>query len=141
MIRAVIFDCFGVVLNAITNEQQSAVVSYVQSLKGQYKLGMLSNVYSRDGIERHFAPGVLDDLFEVIVASGEVGVEKPDPKIYYLTAEKLGVAPEECLFIDDIGRFTAAAEAVGMQTVTFLDPYISIDDIKQKLGAVHADNH
>lgn len=139
MIKAVIFDCYGVILDVMRNEQQTLVLDFVRSLKGAYKLGMVSNVVSRSSIDRHFQPGELDTLFDVIVASGEVGIEKPDPRIYRLAAEKLGVAPEECLFIDDIGRFCAGAEEVGMQSITFFDPRISIDEIKQHLESVHAD--
>lgn len=141
MIKAVIFDCFGVVLDVYTNEQRASVIEFIRSLKGSYKLGMVSNVISRSSIDRHFNEGELNRLFDSVIASGEVGVEKPNPKIYHLAAEQLGVNPEECLFIDDIGRFCAAAEAIGMKSVTFLDPRISIEEIKQHLGEVHADHH
>ena len=137
MIKAVIFDCFGVVLGVVSNHRNPEVINYVKSLRPRYKTAMLSNVPSRASLERHFPVEELEEMFDVVVASGDVGYEKPMPAIYELTAEKLGVKPEECLFVDDIGRFCIAAESVGMQTVTFLDPEISLEELR-KLTEVSA---
>lgn len=64
----------------------------------------------------------VDEIFDVIVDSSAVGLRKPDPAIYRLTCERLGVDPGECLFIDDLACNTDAAEALGMRAIHCQDP-------------------
>lgn len=94
------------------------VVQIARSLGRSYSLGVLSNATASlaDLLVGRFA---LDGLFKTVVISALVGLRKPDPAIYYLAAERAGVAPETCLFIDDRERNTVAAAGVGMATVTF----------------------
>lgn len=139
MIKALLFDCYGVVLDVMTNQQIPPVIEYIRSLKGQYKLGLVSNVPHRANIERHFQHGELDTLFDVIVPSGETGYEKPQPQIYRIAADQLNVLPEECLFIDDIDRFCEGAAETGMQTVHFFHPQYGLEDLKKKVVALNAD--
>lgn len=133
MIKAVVFDCFGVVLDIMRGTKIEQTMELIKELKGQYKLGMLTNVPSRYALDQRFNPGELDELFEVVVASGEVGWDKPAPETYMMTAEKLAVRPEECLFIDDIPAFTEAAAKIGMQTFTYVNTPDSIAAIKSIL--------
>jgi len=62
------------------------------------------------------------DLLDDIVISGEVKLVKPDPRIYTLLLEKIGVKPEACLFIDDSQKNIQAAEKLGFGTVLFESP-------------------
>jgi HAD superfamily hydrolase (TIGR01509 family) len=133
VIKAVIFDCFGVVLDIMRGTQIAPTVALVKELKGEYALGMLTNAPSRYSLDQRFQPGELDELFDVVVVSGEVGWDKPAPEIFTMAAEKLGVQPEECLFIDDVSAFTEAAAAVGMKTVTFVNVPEIITAIKTML--------
>jgi FMN phosphatase YigB (HAD superfamily) len=55
----------------------------------------------------------------VIVISGLVGVQKPDPAIYHIVLERLGVAPAEVIFVDDFVQNIETARALGMQTLHF----------------------
>jgi epoxide hydrolase-like predicted phosphatase len=60
----------------------------------------------------------LDELFDVVIDSSEVGVRKPDPRIYHLTLEHLGgLAPERALFLDDFVGNVEAARALGMHGI------------------------
>jgi len=60
----------------------------------------------------------VDDLFHVIVDSSEVGIRKPDPRIFEMTLERLGgVAPEETVFLDDFASNLTAAEALGIRGI------------------------
>jgi epoxide hydrolase-like predicted phosphatase len=69
----------------------------------------------RDGWRR-LVPA--DELFEVIVDSSEVGVRKPDPRIFELTLERLGgIAPAEALFLDDAASNVEAAQRLGIRSV------------------------
>ena len=61
----------------------------------------------------------IDELFETVVDSGWVGMRKPDPGIYELTLERLGLAAEETVFVDDVDVNVEAAEALGMAGVLF----------------------
>ena len=55
-----------------------------------------------------------DEMFDVVVISGEVGMRKPEPAIYLHTAELLGLPPSACVFVDDLAHNIEAAVAVGM---------------------------
>ncbi|HVL33698.1 MAG TPA: HAD family phosphatase [Actinomycetota bacterium] len=62
-----------------------------------------------------------DELFDAVVISGEVGLRKPDAEIYALTADKLGLAPAACVFVDDFPGNVTGAEAAGMTGVLHRD--------------------
>lgn len=74
--------------------------------------GLISNSWGTGIYER--APL---HIFDATVISGDVGLHKPQPEIYELGAERLGVAPTQCVFVDDLRENVAGAEAVGMTAV------------------------
>lgn len=94
------------------------VLELVKETRHQYKTALLSNV-GKDSLHLLFTKTELDDLFDVVIASGEVGVMKPHPDIYELTADKLGVQPEECIFIDDREGHVQGANEVGMHGIQY----------------------
>ena len=61
----------------------------------------------------------VDELFETVVDSAFVGCRKPDPRIYHLTLERVGLAPEQCIFIDDMEVNVEAANELGLRGVHF----------------------
>ncbi len=71
--------------------------------------GLLSNSWGLD-----YDRNGWHELFDAIVISGEVGLRKPEPAIYQLAAERLGLAPNECVFVDDLAVNVRGAAAVGM---------------------------
>jgi putative hydrolase of the HAD superfamily len=75
--------------------------------------GLISNSWSVD----HYDRGLLAELFEEVVISAEVHLHKPQPEIYLLAAERLGVEPSACVFIDDLRENCEGAEAVGMTAI------------------------
>src|SRR5580704_2880042 len=97
-----------------------------------YKTALLTNI-SREGeaLFRDLFP--VEELFDVVVDSSKVGLRKPDPEIYRLTCTRLGVAPERCLFIDDLLCNVEAAQALGMQTILCLDPVSVADEVVRRL--------
>lgn len=105
------------------------LIEYVKTLRPAYKLAMLSNISSRERLDMRFEPGQLDELFDVVVASGDEGVIKPEARIYELTLERLGVLPEECIMIDDILEYCQGAEAVGIHTIQYLHFDQAITDL------------
>jgi putative hydrolase of the HAD superfamily len=96
------------------------LLAYTKKLRENYKVGMLSNVGS-SGLENYMDYAVLEKHFEVIVESAKIGFAKPEARAYEITAEKLGVRLDECLFVDDREEYIEGAQHVGMQTVLYTD--------------------
>jgi epoxide hydrolase-like predicted phosphatase len=97
------------------------------------KTALLSNSWSL----RHYPPRArLDEIFDAIVISGEVGLRKPDPAIYELTVTRLGVAAERCVFVDDHPGHLKAAIDAGMTTVLHRTPAKTIEELRGLLGPV-----
>jgi putative hydrolase of the HAD superfamily len=98
------------------------------------QMGMLTNnVREWEPLWRSKLP--VDEIFEVVVDSGFVGMRKPDREIYQLTLERLeGVPAEECLFIDDVDVNCAAARELGMSAVHYQHNDQAIPEIRGALG-------
>jgi putative hydrolase of the HAD superfamily len=77
------------------------------------RTGLISNSLGAGNYDRTAFP----ELFDGVVISGEVGLHKPQPEIFLLGAERTGVEPEDCVFVDDLRENCAAAEAVGMTAI------------------------
>ena len=175
MIRAIIFDCFGVVisdaleslvtplreqnpnaanevveiihahnrglitpedsngqvatlLGMTTEEYQTAIstgevkdqqlLTYIKGLRANYKTAMLSNIDGA-GLRGRFQDGELDDAFDLVVASGDIGYAKPEARAYEIAAEQLGVRLDECIFTDDRQHYCDGAQAVGMRSILY----------------------
>jgi putative hydrolase of the HAD superfamily len=72
--------------------------------------------------------------FDHFVESSRVGLRKPDPRIYRYTCERMGVAPDEAVFLDDIGGNLKPARALGMTTVKVSDPGAALAELAALLG-------
>jgi epoxide hydrolase-like predicted phosphatase len=83
------------------------------------------NEYPREG---------WDQLFDAVVISGEVGMRKPEPRIYALTAERLGLRPDECVFVDDLGPNVRGAVAAGMVGVRHVSTEQTTAELEILLG-------
>jgi len=75
----------------------------------------------------------IDELFEVVVDSAFVGTRKPEPEIYAITLERLGVPAGACVFIDDLEANVAAAETAGMQGIVHRDTAETIAQLESLL--------
>ncbi|GAB4409855.1 MAG: hypothetical protein Kow00123_23320 [Anaerolineales bacterium] len=93
------------------------VVRLAVALRRRYKVGLLSN--ATISLRSLLSELGLLDLFDFVVISAEVGLRKPDPEIFRLTAIIAEVDIGECLLVDDKERNTRAAEAAGMQAIRF----------------------
>jgi epoxide hydrolase-like predicted phosphatase len=93
--------------------RSDAMIQLVRSLRPRYKVAMLSNI-GRGVINELFTPQELNELFDTVVLSSEVGIVKPNPQVYELVADRLGVLPEECVMIDDLPINVSGAQDVGM---------------------------
>jgi FMN phosphatase YigB (HAD superfamily) len=94
------------------------LIALIRSLRPRWQTALLSNHFS-DLRQRLADEWAIADAFDVIVISAEVGLTKPDPAIFQLTLDRLGVAPAEAVFIDDFRENIAAAAALGWRTIHF----------------------
>jgi len=94
------------------------------------RTGLLSNSWGRDTYDR----ARLSELFDVLVISGELGVRKPEPAIYVLAAERMALAPEELVFVDDLPGNLKPARALGMATVVHRDAASTVAELEELLG-------
>lgn len=99
---------------------QYDVLEYAGKLREKYKVAMLSNIGSA-GLKRFFEPGLLERYFDPIVESAAIGWAKPESQAYEITADRLGVRLDECVFIDDRQDYVDGAVAVGMQAILYKD--------------------
>lgn len=96
------------------------LVGYIRmTLKPQYKIGLISNI-GREWIQDFFDEHELHDLFDVVVMSSEEGITKPNPLIFDRAAERIGFAPDECLFIDDRQENCDGAQQAGMRSLLYV---------------------
>jgi putative hydrolase of the HAD superfamily len=97
---------------------------------GGVKTGLVSNSW---GVDR-YPQDLMDDLFDGVVISGVVGIRKPAPEIYALGAEAVGLPPQECVFVDDLGFNLKPAKELGMATVLHTDAEQTIVQLEALLG-------
>lgn len=97
------------------------VYKLMKKLRKNYKIGLLSNFIS-DWLRLLFKRFNLEELFDAMVISQEHKMIKPDPKMYHLIADMLGVKPQESLFIDDRKNNVIGAQNVGMKGILFTSP-------------------
>jgi putative hydrolase of the HAD superfamily len=72
------------------------------------------------------------------VISGDVGLNKPDPEIFHLGAERIGVPPQECVFVDDLKENCEGAEAVGMTAILHRGADSTLPELERLLGVTLA---
>jgi epoxide hydrolase-like predicted phosphatase len=113
-------------------EPEEAMIDGVRAARAAgVRTGMLSNSWGDERYPRK----QLEELFDAWVISGEVGIRKPDPAIYALAAERLGLAPEACVFVDDLPGNLKPARAIGMATVVHRgDAAATLAEVEQHLG-------
>jgi putative hydrolase of the HAD superfamily len=109
-----------------------SLVTYIKRLRqASYQTGLLSNAPDE---ARQLLSGdyPIIDNFDGVVISAEVGVMKPNPEIYRLAADSVGVDVTEALFVDDAMENVEGARAVGMQAIHFTGPKL----VRQQLSEI-----
>jgi FMN phosphatase YigB (HAD superfamily) len=121
-------DFFG---GDILNEP---LLAYIKRLRAaDYRTGLLSNF--GDNARRLWAeeyPFITH--FDGVVISAEVGVKKPDPKIYHLAAESVGATIKEALFVDDFIENVEGARAIGMAAIHYNNPALAQQELEKLTG-------
>ncbi len=108
-----------------------ALLDFLRSTRRHTKTGLISNAWS--GLRQYIIDHQFEDAFDHMVISAEAGVVKPDPKIYHLALEQLGVSPSEAVFVDDFIENVKGAQAVGMSAIHFKESQLAIETLKAML--------
>lgn len=115
-------------------EPNEPVIEYMRELRRRgYKLAICTNNV-REWEARWRAMLPVDEIFDVVVDSAFVGARKPEPRIYELTLERLGISAEAALFLDDLEANCDGARAVGMRAVWFQSTEQAIEEIEAILA-------
>jgi putative hydrolase of the HAD superfamily len=132
--RSVTLDGYGALINDAL-EPNERLFAYFRELRDRgVRLAILTNnVREWEPTWRAKLP--VDEVFELVVDSAFVGMRKPEPEIYALTLERLGLPAEACAFVDDLGVNVDAARAVGMHGIHFEDTEQAIRELESVLAA------
>jgi putative hydrolase of the HAD superfamily len=118
-------------------QPNESMIELMRDLRGRrYRMALLTNnVREWEPLWRSMLP--VDEIFEVVVDSGFVGMRKPDPPIYELTVERLGdgLTPADCLFVDDVEVNVDTARELGMAAVHFRSSEQAIAEVESALTA------
>jgi putative hydrolase of the HAD superfamily len=119
-------------------ETNHEVLGVLAGLRDEgFRMALLTNNV-REWEPRWRAMIPVDEVFEVVVDSAFVGMRKPDPEIYELTIDRVGVPAGQCLFIDDMEVNVTAARELGMAAVHFRETTEAITEIHAALGRATA---
>ena len=116
------------------------MVQALRVLRARLKIGLITNNVATPGEQNaHLTPDpkgrdAVLPLFHHVIESAKLGLRKPDPKIYLLMCEALQVAPECCVFLDDLGVNLKPARALGMQTIKVDDPGVALRQLEGLVG-------
>lgn len=129
------------VIALLSGDVRPRMVETLRRLKGRYVHACITNnVRSGRGAgmatdpERAARVQEVMDLFDFVIESSRVGVRKPEPAIYELALERLGVRAEETVFLDDLGVNLKPAKAMGMTTIKVLDEAQALRDLNRVLA-------
>ncbi len=111
-------------------EDERMVDAVRQARAAGIRTGLVSNSMGAGRYERSTFP----ELFDGVVISGEVGLHKPQPEIYRLACERLGIEPAAAVFVDDLRENCEGAEAVGMTPVLHRDPAQTVLRLEELFG-------
>jgi putative hydrolase of the HAD superfamily len=116
------------VLPRLNGELRPRMVAALKACKAHFKVGCITNnvvsMHSPGQDEGQKSAGAMAQvmpLFDAIIESSKAGVRKPDPKIYLMMCELLGVKPEACVYLDDLGINCKPAAGLGMKAIKVAD--------------------
>ena len=107
------------------------LLDFLRSLRGKYKTGLISNAWG--DLREYLVREKMDDAFEHMVISAEVGVVKPEAKIFQVALEQAGVKPKEMVFVDDFAVNIEGCEKLGIKGILFKDPESAMKQLKALL--------
>jgi epoxide hydrolase-like predicted phosphatase len=108
------------------------LLDFLRGARKKVKVGLISNAWS--GLRPYIVSRKFEDVFDDMVISAEVGVMKPDARIFQIALERLGAVPSESVLVDDFQENVEGARAVGMQAIHFKQPDQALDELKRLLS-------
>ncbi len=110
-----------------------AMLDAIGAIRGRgLKVAALTNNWVTG--DRSDAAGPAQLGFDIVVESALEGIRKPDPRIYNLVCDRLGVRPHDCVFLDDLGVNLKPARALGMTTIKVVDAAAALAELTEHLG-------
>lgn len=106
----------------------------IHAVRAVHESGMPTGLISNSWGGTTYDTALIEELFDGVVISGQVGLHKPDPAIFRLGAERIGVPPDACLFIDDLRENCEGAEAVGMTAILHRGAESTLPEMERLLG-------
>jgi putative hydrolase of the HAD superfamily len=125
------------VIGCLAGDLRPEMLEAIRRCHERLRTGLITNNMASmmDGDEGNSTMlSVVDGLFDVIIESSKAGIRKPDPRIYELACEQLGVKPSEVVFLDDLGINLKPAAAMGMTTIKVLDADKAIAELEAAVG-------
>jgi putative hydrolase of the HAD superfamily len=127
------------VLPLLAGDFRPEMIEALRRVKTKYKTGCITNNMPHNAAGGTAAGRVLYarevmELFDAVIESAKLGIRKPDPRIYHLMCERLCVAPEECVYLDDLGSNLKPARAMGMITIKVESGAQAITDLEAATG-------
>ena len=129
------------VLPKLSGELRPRMVTALKACKQRFKVGCITNnvvsMHSPGQNEIQRAAGAMGQvmpLFDAIIESSKAGVRKPDPRIYLMMCDLLGVQPENCVYLDDLGINCKPAAGLGMKAIKVVDVDQTLADLAAVTG-------
>jgi len=129
------------VLALLAGELRPAMVAALRRVRGRWKTACLTNnVATGEGpammrsADKAAEIAAVMALFDAVIESSKAGVRKPDPAFYRLACEALAVAPDEVVFLDDLGVNLKPARAMGMTTIKVVSADQALGELERILG-------
>lgn len=138
--RAFGFDLPGRdVIPLLSGDVRPEMVEALRRIRTRFKTGCITNnVPSMQAIGADRPDNLyrreIVEMFDHLIESSKVGLRKPDPRIYRMMCEALGVAPEECIYLDDLGGNLKPARAMGMITIKVENGPQAISELETATG-------
>lgn len=107
------------------------LIQLMRDLRSKYKIGLISNAWN--DLREYIAKQGFADVFDAMIISAEVGVVKPDARIFQIALDQFQVRAKEAMFVDDFKENIEGCEKVGMQGLLFRDPERDIQKLKALL--------
>jgi putative hydrolase of the HAD superfamily len=129
------------VLPLLSGDVRPRVVAALKACKARFKVGCITNnVVTGHGTgmagsaEKAQAIAEIFAQFDAVIESSKAGVRKPDPRIYQMMCEQIGVAPEACVYLDDLGVNCKPAAALGMTAIKVTTEDQALKDLAAATG-------
>jgi putative hydrolase of the HAD superfamily len=122
------------VLERLGGDIRPQMVAAIGACRSTYKTACLTNNFATAESAVSDEVAAVFALFDAVLESRVLGVRKPDPRFYELACAAVGVAPEESVFLDDLGVNLKPARAVGMRTIKVTDPDQALAELEAVLG-------